>query len=46
MKMAEIIATNEQAVLEVINEYLDKNRYFSINEILPFLTRAIWFRLE
>ena len=38
MKMAEIIATNEQAVLEVINEYLDKNRYFSINEILPFLT--------
>ena len=38
MKMAELIANNEQIVLEVINEYLDKNRHFSINDILPFIT--------
>lgn len=36
--MAEIIASNEQKVLEIINEYLDKNRFFSVNDILPFIS--------
>lgn len=36
--MAEIIASNEQTVLEIINEYLDKNRFFSVNDILPFIS--------
>lgn len=36
--MAEIIASNEQKVLEIINEYLDKNRFFSLNDILPFIS--------
>lgn len=36
--MAEIIASNEQSVLEIINEYLDKNRFFSVNDILPFIS--------
>lgn len=36
--MAEIIASNEQNVLEIINEYLDKNRFFSVNDILPFIS--------
>lgn len=36
--MADFIANNEQVVLETINEYLDKNRYFSLNDILPFIS--------
>lgn len=36
--MAEIIASNEQSVLEIINEYLNKNRFFSVNDILPFIS--------
>ncbi|MFX1288842.1 MAG: hypothetical protein ACFFFY_09850, partial [Promethearchaeota archaeon] len=36
--MAEIIASNEQTVLDIINEYLDKNRFFSVNDILPFIS--------
>ena len=36
--MAEIIASNKQTVLEIINEYLDKNRFFSVNDILPFIS--------
>ncbi|TET61065.1 MAG: HTH domain-containing protein [Promethearchaeota archaeon] len=36
--MAEIIASNEQTVLEIINEYLDKNRFFSVYDILPFIS--------
>ena len=36
--MVEIVASNEHAVLEIINEYLDKNRFFSVNDILPFIS--------
>lgn len=36
--MVEVIASNEQTVLEIINEYLDKNRFFSVNDILPFIS--------
>jgi len=36
--MAEIIANNEQTVLDIINEYLDKNRYFNANDIVPFIS--------
>ncbi|MHA1913973.1 MAG: winged helix-turn-helix transcriptional regulator [Promethearchaeota archaeon] len=36
--MEELVASNEQTVLEIINEYLDKNRFFSINDILPFIS--------
>ena len=37
-KMAEIVANNEQTVLNIINEYLDKNRFFSANDIVPFIS--------
>ncbi|MHA2392180.1 MAG: HTH domain-containing protein [Promethearchaeota archaeon] len=36
--MVEIIASNEQTVLKIINEYLDKNRFFNVNDILPFIS--------
>ncbi|MFX0167021.1 MAG: winged helix-turn-helix transcriptional regulator [Promethearchaeota archaeon] len=36
--MVEVIASNEQTVLEIINEYLDKNRFFSVNDIIPFIS--------
>ena len=36
--MVEVIASNEQTVLEIINEYLDKNRFFRVNDILPFIS--------
>jgi predicted transcriptional regulator len=31
------LSTNERLVLDVVQEYLDKNRTFNITEILPFL---------
>jgi len=36
--MEEIIANNEQTVLIIINEYLNKNRYFSASEIIPYIS--------
>ncbi|MFW9785302.1 MAG: hypothetical protein ACFFFB_23685 [Candidatus Heimdallarchaeota archaeon] len=36
--MVEIIASNEQTVLKIINEYLEKNRFFNVNDILPFIS--------
>ena len=36
--MAEVIANSEQTVLNIINEYLDKNRFFSANDIIPFIS--------
>jgi predicted transcriptional regulator len=36
--MEEFVTNNEQNVLETINEYLEKNRFFSVNDILPFIS--------
>ena len=36
--MVEIIASNEQTVLQIINEYLEKNRFFNVNDIIPFIS--------
>jgi len=36
--MVEIVTSYEQTVLEIINEYLDKNRFFSVNDILPYIS--------
>jgi len=39
--MAEVIANSEQTVLNIINEYLDKNRFFSANDIIPFISSRL-----
>ncbi|MFW9949993.1 MAG: winged helix-turn-helix transcriptional regulator [Candidatus Thorarchaeota archaeon] len=39
--MQEFVSSNEQAILEIINEYLEKNTFFNVNEILPFISSRL-----
>ena len=36
--MGEYITSYEDSVLEIINEYLEENRFFRVNDIIPFIS--------